>query len=180
MSDFCGNWLVYKAAVKGIPRDVTADETYQFVISPNKTGRAVVESKAFDFTWSPSADGRKLTVTKSDGSTFDIAHDSTDLIFYVSEGKALYLKKGEIPVDLGDPTHDGKVDANDASFVLVQYAKLSTGGESLLTANEKYAADVNNDGKVDAKDASIVLEYYSYLSTGGKEQFDAYLEKNKK
>lgn len=180
MSDFCGNWLVYGAAIKGIPRDVTSDEIYQFVISPNKTGRAVLESKSFDFTWVPAADGKKLTITKPDGSTFDLAHDGTDLIFYVSEGKALNLRHGELPVDLGDPNHDGKVDANDASFVLVQYSKLSTGGSGLLTENEKYAADVNDDNKIDAKDASIVLAYYSYLSTGGDEKFDVYIEKQKK
>ena len=77
---------------------------------------------------------------------------------------------------LGDPNGDGKVDANDASFVLVEYAKVSTGGESALTPEETAAADVNNDGKFDAKDASAILAYYSYLSTGGTDSFETFLK----
>ena len=68
---------------------------------------------------------------------------------------------------LGDPTGDGKIDAKDSSFVLVEYAKLSTGGESELPEDVKKAADVNGDGKADAKDASAILTYYAYVSTGG-------------
>ena len=77
------------------------------------------------------------------------------------------LPEPEKNVSFGDPTGDEKTDANDASFVLVEYAKLSTGSESELTEAERSAADVNNDGKIDSKDASIILGYYSYLSTGG-------------
>ncbi|MDO4862621.1 MAG: dockerin type I domain-containing protein [Ruminococcus sp.] len=80
-------------------------------------------------------------------------------------------------VSFGDPTGDGKIDANDASFVLVEYAKVSTGGESALTPEEVAAADVNGDGKVDAKDASAILAYYSYLSTGGDKSLRDYLIK---
>ena len=76
---------------------------------------------------------------------------------------------------LGDPTGDGKIDAKDASFVLVEYAKLSTGGESTLSDAEKNAADVNKDGKADAKDASTILTYYAYVSTGGTDTIESYL-----
>ena len=60
---------------------------------------------------------------------------------------------------------DGKVDAKDASMVLVAYAKVSTGSEDGLTEKQHKAADVNNDGKVDAKDASAILAYYAMAST---------------
>ncbi len=179
MSAFIGNWLVYGAVIKGIPRDVTPDETWQFVFLENHTGRFVGQSRASDLTWAPSADGKKLTVTDSDGKSLDFTCDGTELVCYAAEGKALRLKHGELPNDFGDPNRDNKIDANDASFILVQYAKLSTGGESALTKNEKWAADVNKDGKVDAKDASICLAYYSYLSTGGTDAFDVYLESKK-
>ena len=66
---------------------------------------------------------------------------------------------------LGDPNGDGKVDAKDASFILVAYAKASTGGEDGLTDEQRAAADVNGDGRVDAKDASTVLAYYALIST---------------
>ena len=60
---------------------------------------------------------------------------------------------------------DGKVDAKDASIVLVAYAKVSTGSEDGLTEKQRKAADVNADGKVDAKDASSILAYYALVST---------------
>ena len=60
---------------------------------------------------------------------------------------------------------DGKVDAKDASMVLVAYAKVSTGSEDGLTEKQRKAADVNSDGKVDAKDASSILAYYAMAST---------------
>lgn len=78
-------------------------------------------------------------------------------------------------VSFGDPTGDGKIDAKDASFVLVEYAKLSTGGESELSDAEKSAADVNKDGKTDSKDASSILIYYAYVSTGGTDSIESYL-----
>lgn len=79
-------------------------------------------------------------------------------------------------VSLGDPTGDGKIDAKDATFVLVEYAKLSTGGESELSDAEKSAADVNKDGKADAKDASAILSYYAYVSTGGTDTIQKFLK----
>lgn len=60
---------------------------------------------------------------------------------------------------------DGKVDAKDATIVLVAYAKVSTGSEDGLTEKQRKAADVNADGKVDAKDASSILAYYAMAST---------------
>ncbi len=60
---------------------------------------------------------------------------------------------------------DGKVDAKDASAILVAYAKASTGEDDGLTDAQRAAGDVNGDGKVDAKDASAVLAYYALVST---------------
>ena len=80
----------------------------------------------------------------------------------------------------GDPNNDGKIDANDASFILVEYSKLSTGAESKLSENEKTAADVNSDGKIDSKDASVILSYYSFLSTGGDKELVSFIKQNNK
>lgn len=66
---------------------------------------------------------------------------------------------------LGDVNDDGKIDAKDASAILVEYSKMSTGGESAFTASQRKAADVNNDSKTDAKDASAILAYYALAST---------------
>ena len=60
---------------------------------------------------------------------------------------------------------DDKVDAKDATLVLVAYSKLSTGGENAFSEAKAASADVNGDGKTDAKDASLILAYYSLVST---------------
>ena len=65
----------------------------------------------------------------------------------------------------GDLTVDGKVDAKDASLILVAYSLASTGAEDGLTETQCSAADVNDDDKVDAKDASAILAYYALAST---------------
>jgi len=64
---------------------------------------------------------------------------------------------------LGDINGDGMIDSNDASAVLEDYARASTGGESAL---DKNAADINGDGIIDSNDASIMLAYYAAVSTG--------------
>ena len=64
---------------------------------------------------------------------------------------------------------DGKVDAKDASLVLVAYAKVSTGADNGFTEKQSKAADVNEDGRIDAKDASAILEYYAMASTASED-----------
>ena len=80
-------------------------------------------------------------------------------------------------VVLGDPNNDGNIDAKDASFILVAYAKASTGGDSGLDEAQRAAADVKTDGMIDAKDASVILAYYAYLSTGGELSLSDFLNK---
>lgn len=80
-------------------------------------------------------------------------------------------------VSLGDADGDGKVDASDATSILVNYSILSTGGELELAETLLKAADVNEDGKIDSSDASYALQYYSYTSTGGLETIEEFLDK---
>ncbi|MDE6775860.1 MAG: hypothetical protein K2J37_06175 [Ruminococcus sp.] len=79
------------------------------------------------------------------------------------------------PVDeytLGDIDNDGKIDASDASAVLVAYSRLSTGLTSGLDNHQSLAADVNFDKKIDSTDASKILSYYAVSSTGGTPSWD--------
>jgi len=69
---------------------------------------------------------------------------------------------------LGDIDENNAVDARDATAVLVEYAEMSTSGETTFNEKEYMSADVNNDGVTDSSDASHILAYYSYVSTGGK------------
>ena len=75
----------------------------------------------------------------------------------------------------GDPNGDNKIDANDATLILINYSILSTGGKSELDPEQQRVSDVNSDGKIDAADATAVLQYYAYLSTGGTADFKAFL-----
>lgn len=129
------------------------------------------------FTWTTEGDVLTLHEEVEDGSDITLRYGfSEDTLNLVgNEGVVSELDRQET-ASFGDPTGDGTIDAKDASFVLVEYAKLSTGGESALTAAQKAAADVNKDGKVDSKDASIMLAYYSYLSTGGTDSISAFLD----
>ena len=103
-------------------------------------------------------------------------NDSGELISARSDG-TLIFERVKDAVDLGDANGDGSVDAKDASFILVAYAKASTGSDDGLSDTQRAAADVNTDGKVDAKDASAILAYYAYLSTGGSDDLVTFFKK---
>ena len=72
----------------------------------------------------------------------------------------------------GDVNQDGKIDAKDASSVLMYYSKMSTGDEGDLSESQKKAANVNGDKLIDAKDSSRILIYYAVASTGGTPTWD--------
>ncbi len=69
---------------------------------------------------------------------------------------------------IGDVDGNGKTDAADASFVQVEYARLSTGVPAMFTKKQKILGDTNGDKKNDASDASDILVIYSDLSTSTK------------
>ena len=110
----------------------------------------------------------------SDASYFISFSDDALVLKKTKDGDASYVLYKEA-LSLGDVNNDGKVDAKDASLILVEYASLSTDGKSVLSDEAKTAADVNKDGKADSKDASAVLQYYAYTSTGGTDSIEKYL-----
>lgn len=69
-------------------------------------------------------------------------------------------------VMLGDVDGSGAVNADDASLVLTEYAKISTTNKGTFTAAQIQAADVNGDTAVNADDASSILKYYALTSAG--------------
>lgn len=125
----------------------------------------------------------KLTYEQKLATYYDPVNDTMERIgrtYILNKANILsvlksYASETQSNVTYGDPNGDGKIDANDATFVLIEYAKLSTGGETDLTEEEQSAADINKDGKIDSKDSSVILGYYSYLSTGGKDSLENYL-----
>lgn len=80
------------------------------------------------------------------------------------------------PGGIGDINGDNAVDSIDASYVLAEYAKTST-GKGEMNELQREASDVNFSGTVDSIDASVIMKYYAYTATGGKKTFEKYLEK---
>ncbi len=70
-----------------------------------------------------------------------------------------------ITYTLGDVNKDDQINAVDASYVLEDYARTSTGKSSNFNDAQKKAADINNDKNINAVDASYILSYYAYAST---------------
>lgn len=84
-------------------------------------------------------------------------------------------KTPEIPLEalsLGDVNGDKLVDGGDATDVLIEYSKVSTGMKTDFNEYQKNAADVNRDNIIDASDATFILIYYSFRSTGYDVTFD--------
>lgn len=65
----------------------------------------------------------------------------------------------------GDVNMDGFVDSADASMVLSEYAELATGGQTTLSAAQRYLADVDGNGDTDSADASEILIIYAENAT---------------
>lgn len=88
-----------------------------------------------------------------------------------------FAENNEVPfkMTLGDVNGDGKIDAADATAILVYYSALSTGGTLDLTDEQIKLIDVNGDGKIDSSDATLDLQYYSYTSTGGTNSIENYI-----
>ena len=107
------------------------------------------------------------TIRGYDGSTAEA---------YAKKYSRSFVSLGRVPT-LGDPNADGSVDAKDASFILAEYSRLSTGETATFTAVQTAAADVNTDGLTDSKDATKILGYYAYTSTGGTEDLNAFIAK---
>lgn len=65
----------------------------------------------------------------------------------------------------GDINNDNFIDATDASAVLAEYARASTGTALTFTKKQNIIGDIDMNGIIDANDASRILEIYAELST---------------
>ncbi|SFY06807.1 leucine-rich repeat protein [Ruminococcus sp. XPD3002] len=136
------------------------------ILNPNCELNQIIE------TDSESPDRYSGVICGYEGSTAQKFATEHDLAF-----ESLGAAPTNTATESGDLNDDGKIDATDATLVLVNYSLLSTGEKIQLTESQQKAADVNGDGKIDASDATMILQYYSYLSTGGKDSFADFLKK---
>lgn len=114
-------------------------------------------------TWQMNGDSISVSL---DGNTLSFTYNGENDTLVMHEGDYININfERASEAELGDLNGDGKIDAKDASMILVEYSKASTGAESEFTESQKLAGEVNGDGKIDAKDASAVLAYYALVST---------------
>ena len=179
--DFVGTWKVSGLRDKeGQYSDITNNDSFIMIFNEGGTGTATFNGgeKVYDINW--KIKDNLIAVTnqdESDTSIVDLNIENADQLSYFDEEDSELTYFSKDSSKLGDANGDGSVDAKDASFILVAYAKASTGSEDGLTDTQREAADVNTDGKVDAKDASAILAYYAYLSTGGSDDLVTFLKK---
>lgn len=65
----------------------------------------------------------------------------------------------------GDINNDNFVNASDASAVLDEYSRVSTGMPATFTKKQHIVGDMDSNGILNAIDASSILEIYTILST---------------
>ena len=68
------------------------------------------------------------------------------------------LQKNDAPILMGDVNFDGKVTPTDASMVLEEYTRISTGQAPTFTDKQFAAADINGDGLITPSDAQAILD----------------------
>ncbi len=180
-SKFVGTWhLVYFTDMDGQTSDKYNGIAMDIEVNADGTLKTAYysageEPKIDEVTW--KADGDTMILINADGTqNAKLTYSNFELLSETPEGIFHFMQTMPAVV-LGDPNNDGNIDAKDASFILVAYAKASTGGDSGLDEAQRAAADVKADGMIDAKDASVILAYYAYLSTGGELSLSDFLNR---
>ncbi|MBO7395726.1 MAG: hypothetical protein J6U16_06365, partial [Ruminococcus sp.] len=174
--DFVGTWRA-TGLLDSVGEREEAPFDAPFILSLNEDGTCVLSYDSderhdtIELNWEYK--DKTFNLLNDAGKPLPLKYENDELVLELN-GNTLFLSKEDSY--LGYVNDDDKIDAKDASVVLVAYAKASTGASYGLTEKKCAAADVNHDGKVDAKDASAILSYYSYISTGGKESIAAFLK----
>lgn len=97
-------------------------------------------------------------------NTINILDTTHIMIKFIKENPDFTL-----PITLGDLNHDGFVDAEDATLVMMYYADLSTDNYDNYTeeVHKKFClyGDMNGDGYVNSIDATLISIKYAENST---------------
>lgn len=139
-------------------------EAAQMDIHPTQAGHVAIAAKVADTIGTKKDSGRQIVRTYNALGNKE-SYPAVPLETYKK------VTADTVPVFTGDVNDDGSIDASDASFVLADYSKASTGGKTGLSAELFTAADVDNNKLVDASDASFILSYYALASTGKAPSF---------
>ena len=157
-----GTWYAYESNYKHLLASVkkptgTAPVTTT-LITTTTTNATTTTAKATTTTTNATTTTAKATTTTSESTT--TTSSSPVNISYT----------------LGDVNGDKIIDGRDATDILTDYAKTSTGQDSKYNEEQKTAADVNKDNIIDGRDATAILSYYVKTSVGEKITLEEYID----
>ena len=161
--------------------DLSKNETASLPTAHGNEYEIVLNNGTFDLSDLPA--GFDIAKTSEwfngtvEGNILTVTDPSKIVTYDYDCGKAkpitfiLRVKK----VSLGDVNFDSIINSSDASLILADYARISTGNKSALTEEQKKSADINSDSKYDSTDASLSLAYYAYTSIGGTDSIESFI-----
>ena len=164
-----GTWYAYESNYKHLLASVkkptgTAPVTTT-LITTTTTNATTTTAKATTTTTKATTTTAKATTTTAKATTTTSESTTTTSSSPVN-----------ISYTLGDVNGDKIIDGRDATDILTDYAKSSTGQDSKYNEEQKTAADVNKDNIIDGRDATAILSYYAKTSVGEKITLEEYID----
>lgn len=138
---------------------------------PNQKGHVAIASKVIETIGETHNDGGLLS------DTFENLSDKSS---YPSVALKTY-EAAAGTYTLGDVNFDDIIDGRDATIVLTDYARTSSGKSSTLKYRQKLTSEVTGDGIIDGRDSTLILTYYAKASAGNeKGTFAEFMAKTNK
>ena len=152
---------VYDVPVTSIAESAFADCTQLAEITIPDSMTSI---DALAFSACSSLSDVYYTGTIAQWQTIAISEEGNESLSYAT----IHCSDGDIipEIQSGDIDGDNTIDADDAYFCLLAYAKMSLNQNSGLTDAQVKAADVDGDGSITANDAYYILLYYAKKSVG--------------
>ena len=184
-----GTWYAYESNYKHLLASVkkptgTAPVTTT-LITTTTTNATTTTAKATTTTTNATTTTAKATTTTAKATTTTTNATTTTAKVTTTTAKATTTSESttttssspvNISYTLGDVNGDKIIDGRDATDILTDYAKSSTGQDSKYNEEQKTAADVNKDNIIDGRDASAILSYYAKTSVGEKITLEEYID----
>ena len=135
-----------------------SSKTFQLVIQEEALGKTIYAKVE---AWTDIADQ-----TYYAQPYYAVIHVTEDAQLSVEAYTPPSSEPAEPDLMYGDADGNSKVDAVDATYILIEAATVGAGEPSTLTDIQRMASDVNHDAEINASDAAIVLIYAASVGAG--------------
>lgn len=137
-------------------------------VHPNQKGHLAIAATVIDTIGEKHNDGGLLS---------DIYENLSDKADYPKTALATY-ESAAGTYTIGDVNFDDIIDGRDATIVLTDYARRSSGKDTILKYRQNITAEATGDGIVDGRDSTLILTYYAKASAGNfKGTFEEFRKK---